>query len=101
MLNAFEYLLHGIFYGKHKARRKLLQIAPGVHERRGIGHECTARHEIIEYIRGRVHVGFAIELVRFSDVLRHAHKHIGRRLQGFAVIIFFEISFCEHVLRVR
>jgi hypothetical protein len=81
----FEGLVDGgkvVFHRQHEARRELLQLAPGVHQGRRVGHEASREHDLEELLLGLL-VESSCFLARgqeteltLGDVAHYAPEHV-------------------------
>ena len=91
--------LHAVVHRQHEAGGQLLQLAPRVHERGGVGQELEARHDGEELVDDRVErLVRMVSPVRLGDVLGHPDEHVGRRLERHALGGALEVALLEHRL---
>jgi hypothetical protein len=102
VLDRLEDGLHGIAHGEDEAGGELAQLAAGVHERRAVGEELQARHELVEGLLPLLDGGGGVvQALGLGDGARDAPEHLLRGLEHFAALALLEIAPLQHLQRVR
>ena len=80
--------LHRVFHRQHEARRQLLQLAAGVHQRGRVREEVERRHELVEVARHpATPASSAPTRTGGGDVLGDADEHVRGLLDRLAVVV--------------
>ena len=102
ILQRAEDRIHGVLDRQDEAGRELLQLAPGVHEGRGVGQELEAGHQLEELLDHGVDVGRrVVGQLGLGDVLGHPGEHVGGRLEGQALLVAYQVALLEDLQSAR
>ena len=97
LLDGVEDGFDVVLDGQDEAGGELAQLAAGVHQGGGVGHEAQARHHLIKLFGDGVHVGLGVVVpVDGGDGLRHAAEHLLGRLRGLALFVLLQVAFFQH-----
>jgi hypothetical protein len=97
--------VYGVLDRQHEARGELLQLPPGVHEGRRVGHELPGEHHLEEPLLGLLvePLGLLALLeaeLALGNVRRDPPEHLYWLLDGLALLVLLEVALLENGERV-
>ena len=98
LLDLVEDFVQRIVHRQHEAGRQLLQLAPGVHQRRRVGHQLQAAHGLVEPLFGGLALRFAgaVAQIGLRQIAGHPAEHPVGVFQHLAVAVFGQVAAAQH-----